>query len=333
METSIFALDFTADKVRLGSSYLLIGTDSYLVDRVLDSIRAKLKKKEKVDTFIIYGDEVKSPELADLLDTYSIFSAAKLIIIKNAESLKTKELSTLADYFSSPSEIQSLAIVTEKADARHENWKKIKAGTKLITCDPPPYGGAIRAWLDKALKDINKKMTDKAIEEFLNRIELDYYNAANELTKLDLLTRDRTTITEEDIMQSLGTTRSGTLIDFYRALGRKQAKQAIEAMEKMLFADWKPLQILFQLTRFYFNIWKILLLKKAHITDNEIVSKYITDFHPNQRREFLDLSRYYNINSLEKIFALLLETDQHFKLTVAEPQILLCNCLLKILDA
>jgi len=67
MEATLFALDFTADKVRLGSSYLLTGTDSYLVDRVLDTIRAKLKKKENADTFIIYGDEVKSPELADLL--------------------------------------------------------------------------------------------------------------------------------------------------------------------------------------------------------------------------------------------------------------------------
>jgi len=51
MEATLFALDFTADKVRLGSSYLLTGTDSYLVDRVLDTIRAKLKKKRKCRYF------------------------------------------------------------------------------------------------------------------------------------------------------------------------------------------------------------------------------------------------------------------------------------------
>jgi len=82
MDNPIFALDFTADKVRLGNSYLLTGTDSYLVDKVLDTIRAKLKKKDNVDTVIIYGDEVKSPELTEQLDTFSIFSTAKLIIIK-----------------------------------------------------------------------------------------------------------------------------------------------------------------------------------------------------------------------------------------------------------
>ena len=332
MDNPIFALDFTADKVRLGNSYLLTGTDSYLVDKVLDTIRAKLKKKDNVDTVIIYGDEVKSPELTEQLDTFSIFSTAKLIIIKKTEMLKPKELTILAEYFASPSEIQSLAIVAEKIDARYDNWKKIKAGTQIISCEPPPYGGAIRAWLDKALKEINKTMTAKAIEEFINRIELDYYNASNELTKLDLFTGNRKTITENDIDKSLGTTRIGTLIDFYRALGRKQTKQAIEAMDKMLFADWEPLQILFHLNKFYSNIWKILLLKKNHISDNEIIAKHLNDFYATQRKEILGLSHSYHISALEKIFTYLLETDQQFKLSVAEPQILLCNCLLKILD-
>ena len=76
-----------------------------------------------------------------------------------------------------------------------------------------------------------------------------------------------------------------------------------------------------------------MLLKKAHISDKEIIANHLNDVYAAQRKEILDLSRSYNLASLENIFALLLETDQQFKLTVAEPQILLCNCLLKILDA
>ena len=180
---------------------------------------------------------------------------------------------------------------------------------------------------------MNKTMTIKAIEEFINRIELDYYYAANELNKLDLLTTGRNRITEEDVMKSLGTTRTGTLIDFYRALGKKQEKQAIEALEKMLNANWEFLQIFFQFTKFYNNIWHILLLKKAHISDNEIVSKHLSDIYPNQRKEFLELSRSYNLASLEKIFTILLETDQQFKLSVADSQILLITCLIRVMEA
>ena len=102
MEAPIFALDFAAANVNLGSSYLLVGTDSYLVDKVIETIKKKLKKKENIDTFIIYGDDVKSSELADILDTYTIFSSAKLVILKNAEQLNKYELKTLSSYFSSP---------------------------------------------------------------------------------------------------------------------------------------------------------------------------------------------------------------------------------------
>ncbi|HNV92572.1 MAG TPA: DNA polymerase III subunit delta [Candidatus Cloacimonas sp.] len=333
MEAPIFALDFAAANVNLGSSYLLVGTDSYLVDKVIETIKKKLKKKENIDTFIIYGDDVKSSELADILDTYTIFSSAKLVILKNAEQLNKYELKTLSSYFSSPSEIQSLAIATEKIDLHNESWKQIKAHSTIINCESPRYGGAIRSWLDKSLKDMNKTMTIKAIEEFINRIELDYYYAANELNKLDLLTTGRNRITEEDVMKSLGTTRTGTLIDFYRALGKKQEKQAIEALEKMLNANWEFLQIFFQFTKFYNNIWHILLLKKAHISDNEIVSKHLSDIYPNQRKEFLELSRSYNLASLEKIFTILLETDQQFKLSVADSQILLITCLIRVMEA
>ncbi|PKN73004.1 MAG: DNA polymerase III subunit delta [Candidatus Cloacimonetes bacterium HGW-Cloacimonetes-3] len=331
--SAVTALDFSPASVKLGKSYLLVGTDAYLADRVLDKLNTKLKLDDAVDKTILYGDELKSAVLAEHLDAFSIFSSAKLIVIRNVEKMDKKELDTLGDYFDSPSEIQSLVIVTEKMDARFAAWKKIKASCLQITCEPPKYGGAIRAWLDIELKSIHKSMTPKAIEEFINRIELDFYHAANELNKIDLLSSGRTTITEKDVFKSLGTTRAGTLIDFYRALGKRQIKQSLEAMDKMLFADWEPLQVFFHFNKFYWIIWRILLLKKAHISENEILSKHLNDLFQNQKREYLDFSKSYSLASLDTIFGILLETDSQFKLSVAEANVLLCNCLIKLLEA
>ncbi len=332
-ETFTSALDFTQADVTLGSSFLLLGMDTYLADTALDIIRLKLKRQDKVDTFIVYGDEVKSSELSEQLDTFSIFSSSKLIVIRNAEKLDKKELEVLGSYFDSPSEIQSLAIIAEKIDAHLGPWKKIKAMATTIPCDPPRFGGAIRCWLNKALKNINKTMTPKAMEEFLNRIELDYYNAANELAKLDLLTQEKSTISDKDVLKSLGTTRSGTLIDFYRALGRMQTKAALEAMDNMVSADWEPLQVLSQIFRFYLSLWKIILLRRAHISESEINSKHLAEVYPYQRKEYMEFSRNSKPESLETIFGILLETDANFKLSVAEPSILLSNCLLRILKS
>ncbi len=329
----LFALDFDPAEFKLGASCLLVGTDSYLADIVLGRLKQKLRKIEDIEVRVIYGDDAKSNMLCDLLDEYSIFSSAKLVIIRNAERLDKSELETLAAYFDAPSEIQSLAIVAEKTDNRLAGWKKISANCLQINCEPPRYGGLIRAWLESSLKKKYKTMQANAIEEFISRIELDYYYADNELTKLELLTKNSPTITVADVMKSLGTTRLGTLNEFYTALGKKQTTQVLEAMQKMLFADWEPLQIMYHITRVFTNIWKINLLRRSHHTDLEISSKHLNDLYPNQRKIFMDCSRSYTMDSLEKIMSILLETDSQFKLSTADSQVLLVNCLLRIMQS
>jgi DNA polymerase III delta subunit len=332
-ELSLSALDFSPAQVKLGKSYLLLGTDSYLADRVLDTLRSTLKERDNAETIVVYGDEIKSAELNEHLDTFTVFASAKLVIIKNLEKWDKQMLDTLHEYFRGPSEIQSVALVVSKIDKRTSVWKQICTVALEINCEPPRYGGAIRAWLDKSLLKINKTMSSQAKDEFLNRIELDYYNAANELTKLDLLSGSSRIITENDVLKSLGTSRLGTLTDFHKALGRKQYKSSLEAMNKMLFAEWEPLQVLFQLNKFVMIVWKINLLRKAHLTDQEISLKHLNDVFQSQRKDFLDSARNYSLASLEKILGILLETDTQFKLSVADPSILLTNCLLQMLEA
>lgn len=327
------ALDFDPQSVRLGKSYLLTGGDAYLNDLVVDAVRTKLKKQENVDVFIVYGDEITAQELYDQLDTLSIFSRAQLLIIRNAHRLDRHRLETLSNYFESPSEIQSLVIVADKIESSLSSWKTIKAACIPIVCEAPKYGGAMQAWLDKTLKTMNKTMAFAAKNEFINRVELDYAFAANELIKLDILTGKRTTITEKDVMRSLNTTRTGAIIDFYRALGKRQPQLALEAVDKMLMSDWEPLQVFFHYSKFYTALWRILLLKKAHFTESEIISKHLGDLFPTQRKEFIEFSQRYTLESVEAIMPILLETDAQLKLSMAEPNILLTACLIKVIAA
>lgn len=327
------ALDFDPQSIRLGKSYLLTGGDAYLSDLIVDAVRARLGKQDSVDIFIVYGDEVSAQELYDQLDTLSIFSRAQLLIIRNAHRLDKNRLETLASYFESPSDIQSLVIVADKIDARLSSWKSIKTACIPVLCEAPKYGGALKAWLDRTLKTMNKTMAFAAKNEFINRVELDYAFAANELIKLDILTGTRTTITENDVMRSLSTTRTGAVIDFYRALGKRQPQLALDAVDKMLMSDWEPLQVFFHYSKFYTALWRILLLKKAHFAESEIISKHLGDLFPTQRKEFIDFSQRYTLETVEAILHILLETDAQLKLTMAEPNILLTACLLKVIAA
>ncbi len=143
MMAALDAMQIGSAKIRLGQNFLLLGGDAYLNDMVTDHIRLTLRKKNDIDLFIVYADDAKPAEVNDLVDTYSIFSSAKLVIIRNADTLEKNSLENLAAYFGDPSEQQSLVIVAIKPDFRIAAWKKIKNACQVVSCDPPKYSKMI----------------------------------------------------------------------------------------------------------------------------------------------------------------------------------------------
>lgn len=326
------ALAFDASKVKLGTNYLLVGSDAYLIDSVIKQITLVLKKKEDIDVSTVYGDEVKAGELGEYLDTFTIFSSAKLVIVKKAEKMLKKELEVVADYFESPSDIQCLIVVTEKTDAKYNAWKKIISGSQKVQCDPPKFVSEIRNWLLAELSKEGKSMNPAAINEFSDRIEMDYFSAANELTKLLLLVGDRKQITQQDLNLSLSGNRAGTQIDFFRALGRRNIKIALESCTLMLQADVEPLQIFFGLYRFYLNLYRVNLMREKHLTDNEIAQKHMNDVFYSQRKEYLVFAKNYSLKALESIFGVLLETDSLLKSSLTDKTLQIELCIIQACD-
>ncbi len=323
----------TVSELKLGQNVLIVGSEAYLIDKKLEEIKAVLRNRENVDVIVVYGDEVKAAALGEILDTFTIFSSAKLVILKAAEKLSKKELEVLSEYYDNPGDNQSVVVVTEKTDTRFTAWKKISSNSMRINCDPPRYASDIKNWLVQELQKSGLRMDARGQQEFINRIELDYYWAANELTKLAILAGEARLITENHVLTSLNSTRAGTMIDFYRALGKRDIRNTLASIEKMLSADWEPLQVFFQFHKFYSIIWKILLLKQKHLTDNEISAKHLMDIYLNQRKEFLDFSKAYTLSSIEKIMGILLMTDARLKSISVSDALILDTCAMEILKA
>jgi len=326
------ALEFDKVRLSLGDNFLLTGGDAFLMDTVTDRVRLELKQRDNVDLVIVYGDEVNSAQINDLLDTYSIFSSTKLILFRNADMMKKAELDCLADYFTNPSPQQSLVITAEKTDARLSGWKKIRQACQIVACDPPRYSGMFAAWLHKSLARIGKSMSDSARSAFTERVELDYSSANNELQKLSLLVGDRKVITEADVMRAIGSSRVGTQIAFAKALGNRQLKEALELLDRLLASDQKALQITSQINRTFLTIYHILLMKEAHLSPSEISGKHLMDIFADQRKHYMGFAQKYTLPQLEKILAILLDTDSKLKSTHASDAVLLTTCILKIID-
>lgn len=330
--SSIKAIEFSAQGVRLGDNFLLLGTDAYLIDQSIAKIKKALKGKGEFDDSSIYADDTPIAELIEHLDTYTIFSSAKLLTIKKVETLNKRSLEVIAEYLSSPSESQSLILVSEKSDAKFKAWKTILDTCQTLSCDPPKFASEIKQWLNLELKSIGKGMQANAIQEFISRIELDYYTAANELAKLDILSGERKMISLDDVITGFSATRVGTKIDFLRALGNKQAGVALTQMKLMLESEQEPIRVLYQFIQFYLTLWKIQHLRSRKISDNEISAKHLTDIYPTQRSEYLNFAKKHSLSALNEIIETLLLTDYQLKSSPIDRETILELAVIKILE-
>lgn len=325
------------------SCYLIIGDDGYLVDKVYLGIKDLVRKSMPVfEQVTLYGDELKVSEVSDYLDSYSLFSENRLLVIRNADRLGEEDkgrkqperqkriLELIANYLQSPEDTQVLVLLADSVDSRLTGWKKIKESSQIIECEPIKYAGEMKAWLESTLRTNKKTMDDSAKELFLTKVELDFCSAENEIEKLFIYCGDRNRITEKDVITTLPTTRAGTLGEFYKALGLRDTKNVLLRINDMLENDWIDLQILSNIIRFFMTIWKIHALQAKHISPGEIVSKHLPDIFQSQRAGYMAYAGKYKYKEIPLIFADILEVDAGIKLSIAQSDLLLSRLVVQI---
>lgn len=324
-------------------AYLIIGKDAYLADKVYATIKLSIKKNMPAYELItLYGDELAVSEISEYLDSYSIFSENRLIVIKNADRLGEEDknrkqpekqkrmLELLSEYLKQPEPSQVIILVADSVDGRLSGWKAVKDACLCIESEPIRHAGHMKSWLESTLREHGKSMDLKAKNLFLEKVELDFCAAENEMEKLFVYIGDRKNITEKDVNATLPISRTGTISDFYKALGSRNTQDVLAKMLDMLANDWKDLQILSNIIRFFMSVWKIHTLRAKHITENEILKSHLNDIFETQRNDYLAYARKYSPAELPGIFKTLLETDAQIKLSMAESETLMTLCILKI---
>lgn len=311
-------------------SFLVVGSEQFLMDKVHGFLRNAMKAQYKAEIVVLWGDELKVAELRDHLDSYSLFAETKVLFIKNSDQIKADVLIPLVEYYASPSEDLILVISATSVDRRLSAWKTITANSLTITCDPPRNQSDLGKWLDCELRHLKKTISPEARQEFLERVELDYKSADNELQKVLLLISDNRQIEIGDVLSSIGSSRASSLSDLYKALFSSNPGQVMATIQDALDTGGDAIPTLATINRFFMILWRIALLRKKHITPNEISRSHLKDVFDSQRNLYLQASEKFQLEKYADIFDTLLDTDSKLKLTAADQKTLMSMCINRI---
>lgn len=251
------------------NSYLLESIDSLSLKQERESIIQKNHFEDASKSYYDLEENLLENALEDL-DTYSLLSEKKVIIIQNIEEIKyedfKKNVDHLFQYIQNPNPDNLLIIEAKKLNNTTKITKELKklCTYSLVSIDSKEY-------IKKTLKGYKiDSNTISFLEEYcLN----DFTKIANECEKLKEYKWDEKEITKKDI-EEIVVKKLGDSKDLSFALGRaialRDKEEALKKYQELLSYNIEPLSMIGLLASQIRIIYQVKLLEDKHLNNKEI---------------------------------------------------------------
>lgn len=253
-------------------NYLLYGTEKYLIDKEIKNII----DKNKFNDFNISKYDLEENTMNEILEdinTMSLFSTNKLIIIDNAfifnrvQSKKIDNIDLLEDYLKNFNKDTTIIFIdrNEKID----NSKKI---VKLIK-----ENGVIKEY--NTLKNVNSvvkemfdgyEITNQSINLLIDRTGNNLDLIYNEVEKLKIYKIDDKIITDKDILDLTVENINIDIFNFIDNIINKKKKIAIKTYKELLKYNEEPIKIIAMLASKFRLMYQACTLSKKGLTEDSI---------------------------------------------------------------
>ncbi|MGB2690948.1 MAG: DNA polymerase III subunit delta [Thermodesulfobacteriota bacterium] len=292
----------------INSVYIFTGDQSHLIDKALSALKTKvLGAQEDMNYIIFHGEAASGEEILENASTMPMFSSKKIVVVRNADKLKAKELTVLEPYFESPSPSSSLVLIFSDGKAPKIKSKKVKKFNFSVSKD-----NTASLLRDEAQK-LGLTISPRATQALISLVGDDLKELHNELVKLSLYRSEGKTVETEDIEKHTRRAQFGDVFTLINAISKKNKKAAQKALLDLEAQGEEPLSVLSRL------IWRFRLIWKAkELTDNKTPKADLLKELKMSPGAFYYLSqdlKKYSYQDISRIMELLLECDKKLKIS------------------
>ena len=295
------------------NNYLLESNDYVLLEKEQNEVI----KKNGFENIQINTYDLEDTNLENAiedLDTYSLFSDKKIIIIKNIEKLKVEEnkksIEHLLKYLDNPKETNLLIIEANKLNNTTKLAKDLKK-----KCIHNEIKFNSKEYIKNEFKDY--KIDTKTID-YLNELCLeDLTKIKNECLKLKNYKMNDKIITKTDIdeivTKKLGDSKELTFA-FTKALAMKDKKDALIKYHELLEYNIEPISIIALLASQIRIIYQVKILENEHLTTKKISEK-LGNINEYRIKKTQELTKLYSEKELLELMQKIFEIDLKMKTT------------------
>ncbi len=218
---------------RFAPVYFLQGEETFYIDLIADYVEQNaLAENEKgFNQVILYGRDAPMVTILTHARRFPMMADRQVVIVREAQSIpdlgKEGGIRLLLDYVMKPvpSTILVFCHKHKTLDRRKELSKKIeKYAVTLIT--RKPYDNELPAFVTEYAAERKIAIDDRAVATLCEYVGNDLHRLANELDKLALATASGKIITQDQVMNQVGVSKTYNIFELQKAILRRDPLQA-----------------------------------------------------------------------------------------------------------
>ncbi|HAL57735.1 MAG TPA: DNA polymerase III subunit delta, partial [Bacteroidetes bacterium] len=280
---------------------------------------------------VVYGSKADARDVIAHAMSFPMMSGRRVVVVKEFEKLVSTDTAKeiVSAYIEKPLESTCLVLISLDADFRRKPFTDLKKKAALVECKPL-YDNQIPAWIAQRIRLSGKEAHAEACRLLQAYVGNSLRSIQNEIDKLFIFVGEKKQITAEDVAAVVGASKGYTIFELQNSIGRKDTKEAITILERMLTAGQSPQMIIVMLTRFFMQLWKLTDAKLRRSPDGEIAREI--GLSPYFVKQHLEFSTRFPAEHIEHNFQELLEADTVLKTTSRDPHLVLDLLVLSLIS-
>jgi len=205
---------------RFSPVYLLMGEESYFIDRIAEQLAATVldQAERAFGQIVVYGRDTEAGQVINLCRQLPMAGSRQLVLLKEAQQLRGLDKLSLYTQKPSPATVLVICHKEKNADKRSAFYKGCAAnGTVLESVRPRDY--EIGPWLQQFIRARGLTIDAKALAMLTDHLGTDISKIANELQKLTVSLPEGTQrITDADIEANIGISKDYNNFELCKAV-------------------------------------------------------------------------------------------------------------------
>jgi DNA polymerase-3 subunit delta len=309
--------------------YYLWGEEAYRIDQEIEDIVRRWQSEwgQEPELVFIDSSDLNPQQLIESLEFSPLFALQRIVVIKRPEFLtkgsrqtsRLRDFQTILENYIQQMPIGQILILTsDERNATNPLVKLLEKHGQVVPC-PRLSEKELTVWVEKQFADLGRKAHARLINRLV-RSGQDMYYLKNLIDKLCLMYPDRT-IPESCWEGQMETREEIKIFGMIDGMTARNPQKALHGYHHLRSQGDENIPMLALINRQFQTLATVKYYQEKGLSREEIVKTTGQKDYPV--RKMMEITRNFSWESLENIFALLLETDVGLKSTSQDPDLLM----------